>query len=151
MFAKRYIGITFEPLNIELIYTNVMAVKFNIHEMGNAIDPTAPTKFYARPIHTGEKTLEDIAEDISHASSLTESDVYAVLQSLVREIPRNIAQGNIVRLGNLGSFRLGAHSTGSDRKEEVSEHNIHTKRIIFHAGKLVKKELNKIVFEKNDR
>lgn len=96
-----------------------------------------------------EKTRGDLAADISHASSLTESDVYAVLQSLVREIPRNIAQGNIVRLGNLGSFRLGVHSTGSDEREDVSEHNIYNKRIIFHAGKLVKKELDKIIFEKN--
>ena len=97
-----------------------MAIKYNILEIGKPGDPEAPKKFYARPVHAGEITLEDLAADISHASSLTDSDVYAVLQSLVREIPRNISHGYIVRLGNLGAFRLGSNSTGSDTEEEVT-------------------------------
>src|SRR5690606_40675576 len=96
-----------------------MAIKYNIHAIGSNIDPTAPKKFYLRPVSSGEKTLDDLAADISHSSSLTESDVYAVLQSLVRAIPRAISDGYIVRLGNLGSFRMSVNSTGSTKKEDV--------------------------------
>lgn len=126
-----------------------MAIKFNIMEKGKPGDPTAPKKFYARPVHTGEISLEDLSEDISHASSLTESDVYAVLQSLVREIPRNISRGYIVRLGNLGAFRLGSNSTGSDTAEEVTAANIFRKRLLFHPGKRVKSVVNDLTFTKN--
>ena len=126
-----------------------MAIKFNVHQIGSNIDPTAPKKYYLRPINSGEKTLDDLAADISHSCSLTESDVYAVLQSLVREIPRAISNGYIVRLGNLGSIRLSINSTGSEKKEEVSERNVHKRRLIFHPSKQIKKELDNVSFERN--
>lgn len=126
-----------------------MAMKFNIHEIGNAIDPTAAKKFYLRPISSGEKTLDDLASEISHSSSLSEADVYAVLQSLVHAIPRAIADGYIVRLGNLGSFRMSVNSSGSVRTEDVSEKNIDKRRLIFNAGKQMKRALEQIKFEKN--
>ena len=127
-----------------------MAIKFNIHEIGSVIDPSAPKKFYPRPVSAGEMTLNDLAEEISHASSLTEADVHAVLQSLVHAIPRAISEGYIVRLGNLGSFRMSINSTGSAKKEDVSEKNICKRRLIFHAAKQMKGKLEKIAFEKND-
>lgn len=126
-----------------------MAIKFNVLEIGKPGDPAAPKKFYARPVHAGEITLEDLAEDISHASTLTEADVYAVLQSLVREIPRNISRGYIVRLGNLGAFRLGSNSEGSGTAEEVTAANIRRKRLLFHPGKRVLSVMANLTFEKN--
>lgn len=125
-----------------------MAIQFNVMEMGKPGDITAPKKFYARPISSGEITLEDLVDDISHASSVTESDVYAVLQSLVREVPKNIARGYIVRLGNLGSFRLGSNSLGSDTEEEVNASNIIRTRLLFHPGSRVRLEMQKLTFTK---
>ncbi|SFC53939.1 DNA-binding protein, histone-like, putative [Parapedobacter composti] len=125
-----------------------MAIKFNVVEIGKPGEPAAPKKFYARPVHAGIISLESMAEDISHASSLTESDVYAVLQSLVREIPRNISRGYIVRLGNLGAFRLSSNSVGSDTPEEVTAGNIFRKRLLFHPGKHVRTVMDNLTFEK---
>ena len=112
-------------------------------------DPDAPKKFYPRPVHSGEITLENLATDISYASSLTESDVYAVLQSLVREIPRNISQGYIVRLGNLGSFRLSWSSEGSEAADDVTSGNITSRRLLFSPGKRVALQLEGLTFKKN--
>ncbi len=125
-----------------------MAIQFNVLEIGKPMDPDAPKKFYARPVSKGEVTLEDLSEDISHASSVNASDVYAVLQSLVREIPRNIARGHIIRLGNLGSFRLGSNSTGSETAEEVSSANIVRTRLLFHPGNKVRSVMRDLTFEK---
>lgn len=74
-----------------------MSIKFKVQEVGNPQDATAPKKFYARPVSSGEVRLEDMVSDISHASSVNEADVMAVLYSLLREIPRNISLGYIVR------------------------------------------------------
>jgi len=126
-----------------------MAIQFNIVEKGNPSDITAPKKFYVSPVSAGEITLDDLVDDISHASSVTESDVYAVLQSLVREIPKNIARGYIVRLGNLGSFRLGSNSTGSTTAEEVSGQNIVRTRLLFHPGTKIRKEMSDLTFKKS--
>lgn len=116
-----------------------MAVKFNTHAIGNALDTDAAKKFYLRPVSSGEKTLDELASQISHASSLTEADIYAVLQSLVREIPRALSDGYIVRLGDLGSFRLSVNSEGSDTKERVSGANVRKRRLIFTPAQRMKK------------
>ncbi|PRD46646.1 DNA-binding protein [Sphingobacterium haloxyli] len=128
----------------------MMAIKFNVQEIGNPQDAAAPKKFYARPVSSGEITLEDLASDISHGSSITESDVMAVLYSLVREIPRNISRGYIVRLGELGSFRLGTSSMGSETSEEVTAANIHRKRVLFHNGTRIKKAITDLTFKKSE-
>ncbi len=126
-----------------------MAIKFNVLEIGKPGDPDAPKKFYPRPVHSGEITLENLATDISYSSSLTESDIYAVLQSLVREIPRNISQGYIVRLGNLGSFRLSWSSEGSEVADDVTSGNITSRRLLFSPGKQVALQLEGLTFKKN--
>lgn len=126
-----------------------MAIKFNVREVGKPGDVNGPKKFYARPIHSGEVTLEELSEDISHASSITRSDVYAVLQSLIHEIPRNIARGNIVRLGDFGSFRLSTHSEGSDLEEEVTSSNIIRTKLLFNSGKHIRNVLQTLIFKKN--
>src|SRR5690606_2336744 len=128
-----------------------MSMKFNVIEIANPADPNVPKKFYARPVHTGEVLLEDLASEISYASSINESDVYAVLQSLIREIPRHIALGYIVRLGNMGSFRLSCSSKGSDTPEEVSAYNIQRRRLLFNPGKRIKNVLDNLIFKKNDQ
>ena len=98
----------------------------------------------------GEIILEDLAADISHASSINEADVMAVLYSLVREIPRNISQGYIVRLGGLGSFRLATSSMGSETAEEVTAGNIHRKRVLFYNGSRIKKAITDLTFKKSE-
>jgi predicted histone-like DNA-binding protein len=125
-----------------------MSIQFKVLEIGKPAAPTANKKFYARAVHSGEITLENLAADISHASSLTEPDVYAVLQSLVREIPHNIAKGNIVRLGNLGSFRISCQSAGSELEEEVNATNIVRSRLLFHPGTRVRDALRNLTFRK---
>jgi nucleoid DNA-binding protein len=70
------------------------------------------------------------------------------LQSLVRELPKNISAGKIVRLGNLGSFRLGYSSEGSESLEQVSARNIISRKLIFNPGKKIKQQLSTIQFEK---
>jgi len=125
-----------------------MAVKFKVVELGNPQNENAPKKFYARSVSTGSIGLEELSDDISNASTVTLPDVYAVLQSLVRELPKNIAAGRIVRLGNLGSFRLGLSSKGSDTADEVTSRNVVRTRLIFTPGRQVRLYLDAIRFEK---
>lgn len=125
-----------------------MAIKFKVQEIGNPQNLQAPKKFYARPLNAGSVDLEELSDDISNASSINLPDVYAVLQSLVRELPKNIAAGKIVRLGNLGSFRLGYSSAGSDEMDQVTARNITARKLIFNPGKRIKQQLSTIQFEK---
>ena len=67
---------------------------------------------------------------------------------MVREIPKNIARGNIVRLGNLGAFRLSTNSRGSVAADEVTANNLFRRRLLFHPGRQVKATLDDLTFEK---
>ncbi|WP_028298481.1 HU family DNA-binding protein [Olivibacter sitiensis] len=125
-----------------------MAVKYKVVERGNPQRPDDPKKFYSKPITSGEVNLEQLSEDISDASTLNVIDVSAVLTGLIRAIPRQISDGRIVRLGNLGSFRLGSRSQGSETADEVSGRNITSRKLIFTPGKLVRERLATISFER---
>ncbi|MBK1440986.1 hypothetical protein JHJ32_13380 [Parapedobacter sp. ISTM3] len=44
----------------------------------------------------------------------------------------------MVRLGNLGAFRLESNSTDCDMEEDMTAANIFRKRLLFYPGKHVK-------------
>jgi HU domain fused to wHTH, Ig, or Glycine-rich motif len=71
-----------------------MAVKFNIVERANPLDREAPKKFYPSIQFSG------------------------------RVIPEELAKGNIVELGDFGSFWLRASSEGAETAEEVRSSQI---------------------------
>ena len=92
--------------------------------------------------------LEELSERVSDSCSATPSDCSAVIIGLVTEICRSLDQGNIVRLGQLGSFQVSVQGTSSPSPEEVSEANIASSSIIFRPGKKLKNMLNQLKFYK---
>lgn len=66
----------------------------------------APKKYYAKAQANGEITMDEIAEDISYATSLTDGDVLNALRALIQQINKNLAAGKIVRLENFGTFQF---------------------------------------------
>ena len=72
----------------------------------------------------------------------------AVLEGLLTIIPRQISNGNIVELGDFGSFRLRVKSAGSDTKEEVKAGNVKLVMPRFTPGKEFRQVLNNTEFVK---
>ena len=91
-----------------------MSVKYKVLPRKNPQDLLAPEKFYAAAIADGETDLDKLAEQISYQCTVTESDCYAVLLSLERNIISELEQGRIVKLGRLGNFQIGVSSQGKD-------------------------------------
>lgn len=98
----------------------------------------APPKWYARMQTSGEVTMDEMAEEISYASSLTDGDVLNALRALVRQLNKHLANGKIVRMENFGSFQLQLHSTGTDSEESFTEDNILHTSIQFRPSRVVK-------------
>ena len=82
--------------------------------------------------------------------SATQSDCYAVIIGLVKEISSALEQGNIVRLGHLGSFQISVQSTASATPEEVDKSKIKRSSIVFRPGKKLNLMLKQLVFKKNN-
>jgi predicted histone-like DNA-binding protein len=125
-----------------------MAVKFKSLPRKNPQDLVAPEKYYASAIADGEVNLDLLAEMISYQCTVTESDCYAVLISLEKNIISELGQGRIVKLGRLGNFQIGISSEGKDTADEVTASAITKTRVLFRPGKRLRSLLNDLSFRK---
>jgi len=125
-----------------------MAVPFTVTKKNIPSQPNPIIGYYPRVAKSGVLDLEALSERISDSCSVTESDCHAVVISLVKEITRALEQGNIVRLGQLGSFQISVQSTSSPTPEEVDKSNIKRSSIVFRPGKKLKSMLKQLVFKK---
>lgn len=125
-----------------------MTVKYNVVERGNPSNREAPKKFYPSIASTGRKTLRQLAGRISEISTVSSTDTMAVLEALLKTIPQELADGNVVELGDFGNFWLKATSEGVETAEAVRATQINTLLPRFNAGKEFKKVLATVEYEK---
>ena len=126
-----------------------MSTKYNVVARGNPADPEAPQKYYASIKSSGRVTLRELSRQIAEISTVSTVDTMAVLEALLILIPREISRGNVVELGDFGSFWMRIQSDGSDTLEEVKANNI--KRVLprFTPGRVFRRALNNTEFVKN--
>lgn len=98
----------------------------------------APKKYYAKAQANGEITMDEIAEDISYATSLTDGDVLNALRALILQINKNLAAGKIVRLETFGSFQIQLQSEGAETEKKFTSSNITGASIQFRPGRPIK-------------
>jgi predicted histone-like DNA-binding protein len=97
---------------------------------------------------SGKIALRQLAERIADISTVSTVDTVAVLEALLTVIPRELAEGRIVQLGDLGSFSLRIRGEGAETAEEVTARHITKTLTNFRPGKLFRDALDKISFEK---
>jgi predicted histone-like DNA-binding protein len=79
---------------------------------------------------------------------VSQGDTMAVIESLLQHIPQYLAEGKIVRLGELGSFYLSIQAEGSSDAKSVNASKIKRNKLHFRAGKLVKQMLKHLDYRK---
>ncbi len=125
-----------------------MTVKYNIVERANPTDREAPKKFYPSVVASGRVTMRELAEMAARESTLSTMDMMAAYESLLALIPMQLAKGNVVELGDFGSFWLRNTGDGSETAEEVNETKISKVQARFNPGLLFKDVLKILKFEK---
>lgn len=105
-------------------------------------------KWYASANMSGEKTLEGLTTDIEKISTVSGADIRAVLYALVDVMETALANGQIIRLGELGSMRVSLSSEGKDKEEEITLAVIKGAKVLFTPGEKIKKMLNNLKYEK---
>lgn len=81
-------------------------------------------------------------------STVSKTDVYAVLMALVELVPQQLSQGKIVQLGKLGSFSVGVNSTPAETAEKLSSANVKRIKLNFRPAKELKKEVENFAVQK---
>lgn len=126
-----------------------MAVKFKVIQRGEpGVKGGGKKKFYASVNTTGEKTLAGLTRDIEKASTVSGADIRAVLYALVDVMTDSLADGQNVRLGELGSLRVSVSSEGKDKEKDVVASSIKHSRVVFTPGKAIKDMLDTLTYEK---
>lgn len=124
------------------------ALTYSVVEKKNPIMPEMPGKFYARAQARGVAGIREMSDRIQKMCTVTRADVMAVLIALEDVVADSLANGEIVRLGELGSMQVSLSSTGVEKKDDFHEGLITNARILFRGGTTLKTMLATMSYEK---
>jgi predicted histone-like DNA-binding protein len=100
----------------------------------NYLDKTKAAKYYAQVQNTGRVSLRTIEEELEQSSSVTRGDVMSIISNLEVLICKCLRNGNVVQLGDIGTFRVSVSSKGAASAKDFTAQNITKARINFRAG-----------------
>ena len=123
-------------------------VTYSVAPRINPRDKEAAPKFYARAQASGDVSVREMAERIQASCTVTKADVQAVLVALEDVIIDALKGGEIVRLGDLGTFQIGLSGKGSETEEDFSVSLIKKARINFRPGVALAGILTNLTYSK---
>jgi len=126
-----------------------MAVNYVLTERANPQQPEAPKKWYATAKSSGELTLRKLSKEIAEGSTtVSDTDVLAVLNDLSKILCRHLADGKIVRFGDFGSFQISVGSSGAETKAKFNSSFIRGTKVMFRPGIDLREMQKNLKFEK---
>lgn len=134
-------------INITKKHKN-MSVKFKVKQQPYDFAGNGVKKFFARASATNTVDFNSICETISDRSTVTKGDVMAVIEGCIFAMKSALQNGNIVKLGDFGSFRVGIKSESTLTEKEFTAAKIKSAHINFRPGPALDKMLNDLTFQK---
>lgn len=127
-----------------------MAIKYTLSQKGNPSKPEAPKKFYANAKSTGEVSFKSLSKEIAGSSTtVSDTDVLAVLNELNKLLAKHLSEGKIVRFGDFGAFQVSLSSEGAETEEKFNSSLIKGGKIAFRPGVDLKHMLATLKYEKS--
>lgn len=115
-----------------------MAISYSVSERKDPTNPMATPKWYANARVMANYTFTDLCRDVEKMSTVTEGDIMAVISTAISCMVNALRRGESVQFGDLGTFRVGLTSEGSETFEDFTAANIIRARVTFYAGKTLK-------------
>jgi len=126
-----------------------MAVKYRVIKKGQpGVPGGGAQKFYAATVNSGVQDIDALTRSIEKISTVSGADIRAVIYALTDVISNDLAQGDIVRLGELGSLRVSISSDGFDDEKDVSAKAVRKARILFAPGTMLKNMIKTLKYTK---
>ena len=103
-------------------------------------DKSSPMLYYLRqkPKTCGTVDIEVLAASIQKNCAMTKGDVKHVIEALVEEIQANLANGDKVKLNQLGTLHMTFRCPGVEKSEDCTVRNISKVNIRFVPDKELK-------------
>ena len=125
-----------------------MSIKFKAVQKPNLKNMAEPPKFYASAASSGKCDIDKLSRIISKNSTVSRTDVYAVIMGLLDAITDELADGNTIYMGKLGSFNVTVKSEGAVTADEWTGAAIKSAKIVYRPGAELKNMLKTLSFEK---
>ena len=126
-------------------------VTYSVAPRINPRDKEAPPKYYGRVQANGDVNIREMSERIQQTCTVHKADVQAVLLALEDVITDALKGGEIVRLGDLGTFQIGISSKGAVTEEDYDASLITKARINFRPGLALAGILSGLSYKKVSR
>jgi predicted histone-like DNA-binding protein len=124
-----------------------MSVKITAVGKTNPRNTAEPLTYYPTAIKRGEIDLDALSEKIAYSTTATSADCYLIILALVKTISQELEQGNAVRLGHMGSFKISVKGIGAATANEVNATHVRSAHINFQPGKHFKNMLTTLKYE----
>lgn len=99
--------------------------------MGKGVGSPVANKWYGRAVSMGRVKTADLAEEISHSTTVTRADIMAVLIELTQVMKKHLQNSMTVELDGLGDFRVGLKTKVADKAEDFTAANIYGYQILW--------------------
>lgn len=126
-----------------------MPVSYSVSARKNPAKPTEAPKFYGQVQATDECTFNSLTRAAADRSTVTSADAKAVMDNVMNIAREKLASGQIVRINDLGSFRLAISTEGVVSADKFTAANIKKARIVFVPCKELKDICKTLSFKKN--
>ena len=125
-----------------------MSVNYKAVPKRNPSKQDEAPKFYAQVISSGDVSQRQLAKQVSAISTISTPDTMAVIEAFLEVIPKALADGKIVRLGDFGSFSLSVNSEGAVDAKSLTQNQIKKVAVRFRPGKEFSNVTNAVQFTK---
>ena len=123
-------------------------VTYSVVPRLNPRDKDASPKYYAQAQASGDVSIREMSERIQQSCTVHKADVHAVLVALEDTMIDALKGGEIVRLGDLGTFQIGVSGKGALTEEDYTPSLIQKARINFRPGIALSGILTSLSFSK---
>ncbi len=125
-----------------------MPVEFKMIPKKNNLVSPPEVKYYPCAVSRGEVNLDDLAQIVASRTTMSRPDCFGVIMALSDVIGESLANGNIVRVNNLGTFQLNLTGTAADSDEVLGKSNIKEAKINYRPSKELKNKMKKIIYKR---
>ena len=123
-------------------------INYSVSPRINPRDKEAAPKYYATAQKTSTVTLDELSENISHATTATRADVLAVITAVIDEMMNELKKGNSIILGDVGTFRMTINSKGAETAEDFDVSLIKKASVRYYPSRRVKNIYSELEYKK---
>lgn len=87
--------------------------------------------WYGRAVILDTISTKQLAEEISHSTTVTQADIMAVLTELTVAVRNHLLNSHRVVIDGLGGFRAGLKCKPTEKKEDFNANGVKGYRIIY--------------------